>query len=233
MPEKKIPKVRIGDAWVPAHRIWNVVETITTAADLVEKFNETRAPLTTAMTREVVAKVRVRIRDMELQMGGEDDLPPAAAEAARLMAAARDEALAATGSNALADADETGMAGSNELADAAAGPRGSHEVTPMTGNGRRLSDADFAETAKQLLAAMPLEDALRMLEADYDNEVDLRALVKLVGKDVYLDNLAREAQELVANMIGPDQIAELWSDSGFPSPIGGRWTPQDVERLLN
>lgn len=78
MTEKKIPTVRIGEQRVPAHRLWNVVESINTATDMVERFNEQRAELSTPMTRDVVGKVRARIRDMDLAMGGEGALKAAA-----------------------------------------------------------------------------------------------------------------------------------------------------------
>jgi len=215
MAEKKIPKVRLGDTWVPAHRIWKVVESITTAADLVEKFNADRAELTTPVTRDVVDMVRTRIRDMELAMGGEGALQAAAIEAGVTEAGAQG----------------AGQHGDTEVA-GVAGKHGSIEVAAPGGGERLVPDEDFAEAARQLLAAMSVEEAVDMLKADYDNPVDIRSLVGIVGKEAYMDALAREARDFAANMIAPDQIAELWNDSELPSPIGGRWTTSAVEQLL-
>jgi len=215
MAEKKIPKVRLGDTWVPAHRIWKVVESITTAADLVEKFNADRTELTTPVTRDVVDMVRTRIRDMELAMGGEGALQAAAVEAGVTEAGAQG----------------AGQHGDTEVA-GVAGKHGSVEVAAPGGGERLVPDEDFAEAARQLLAAMSVEEALDMLKADYDNPVDIRSLVGIVGKEAYMDALAREARDFAANMIAPDQIAELWNDSELPSPIGGRWTTSAVEQLL-
>lgn len=237
MAEKKIPTVRIGDNRIPAHRLWNVVESITTATDLVEKFNENRPELTTPVTREVVATVRERIRAMDLAMGG-DGAMQAAAEAAGVAGAAagagageRAGAKFAADGNADAAGRAGGGRGENEIA-AKEQARGSTEIADEPGERRLLSDEAFAEAARQLLQAMSVEDALAMLKADYDNPVDIRSLIDMVGKEDYLAALGREAGEFAANMIAPDQIAELWNESGFPSPIGGLWTTGDVERLL-
>lgn len=218
MTEKRIPKIRVGDHWIPAHRVWNVVETITTAADLVEKFNEERPTLSTAMTREVVATVRGRIRDMELSMGGEGALKAAALEAGVI------------GADQPTPAGLGG--GDNQAASGAGGGRGSTEVAAPTAQDKALNREALADAARQLLDAMSLEDALRMLENDYHEPVDIRDVIKMVGRDAYLGNLAREAKELLANMIVPEQIAELWNESKYPSPIGGLWTKGDVETLL-
>ena len=215
MAEKKIPQVRVGNSWVPAHRVWNVVESINTAADLVEKFNENRPELSTPATLEAVGKVRTRIRAMEFAMGGEGALLAAAIEAG------------------VADPEKGGQDqhGETEVA-VAEGNHGSVEVTRPSSNHRFLSDEDLAATACQLLAAMSLEEALNMLKADYDNPVDIHALVSIVGKEAYMESLTREAKDLAANMIAVNQIAELWNELHFPSPIGGLWTTHDVEQLL-
>jgi hypothetical protein len=214
MPDKEIPKIRIGDAWVPAHRLWRVVETLTTATDLVERFNQEHDALTTPMTLEVVERVRGRIREMELSMGGEGALHAAAAEAAALSG----EPLAQTG-------------GDTEV-EAAASHHGSTEVAGSNSSGKNFSAEQLAEAARQLLEAMPLEDALRMLENDYDEEIGIRKLIELVGQEIYLTTLCREAEELRVHQIAADQIAFLWNESGFPSPVDGVWTTEDVQALL-
>lgn len=214
MPKKQIPKIRLGDAWIPAHRLWRVVETITTAADLVEKFNENHEALTTPMTREVVARVRGRIREMELSMGGEGALHAAAAEAAALVAEQQ--------------ARETG----DTEVDAVASQHGSTEVAGHASTDKGMTPEQLAEVARQLLEAMSLEDAMRMLEDDYDESLGIRQIIDLVGHEIYLGTLSREAQELQVHQIAPDQIAFLWNESGFPSPVDGLWTTEDVQALL-
>jgi hypothetical protein len=197
MGSKKIPKVRIGDMLLPAHKIWGVVETINTAASLVEKFNETNPQLVTPATESVTEKVRTRIHEMEMRYGGEGSL------------------------KAAAEAEEAELA-------AAAAQAGSTEVT--SAEDRVLPEA-FADAARQLLTAMPLEEAIRMLEEDYGEAINVHELIALVGADVYEEALVREAKEFQANMISPDQIALLWNESGIARPSGGLWTERDIQEL--
>lgn len=216
MTDKKAPMVRVGDNWVPAHRVWNVVEAMNTAADLVAKFNEKRPELSTEMTRDVVDKARERIRSMDLALGGSGSLKEAAVAAG------------------VADADAPDLyAGDNTAGDAASQTHGSTEIdAPNKPRERRLANDDYAEAAKQLLGAMSVDEALRMLKNDYDNPVDMVSLVELVGEKTYHDTLLREAKEFVANMIAPDQVAELWNESKYPPPSGNLWTEQAVQDLL-
>lgn len=218
-PKKKIPKVRIGEVWLPAHKIWKVVESLNTATDMVERYNETRPTLTTPITEEVVDRVRARIRDMEMRTGGEGVLK-AAAEAA--IAAAAEEAAAADqarrGSNTVESAADGGQHGSNEV------------IT--TKDGSRLPREVVRDAARQVLEAMPLEDAMRMLEEDYGEKLAINQLIDLIGQDNYHAALVREAQDFSANKIAPDQIAFLWNESGIARPSGGLWTEQDIAALM-
>lgn len=215
MSDKKTPMVRVGDNWVPAHRIWNIVEAMNTATDLVEKFNEKRAELSTETTREVVGTVRGRIRSMELEMGGPGTLQ-SAAEAAGIDTTGA--SLGHQGDNALEADDESA--------------RGETEIAAPNANPRIIPENDYVEAAKQLIGAMSVDEALRMLKADYDNPLDLTRLVELVGEEAYLGALAREAKDLSANMIAADQIAELWNETHYPSPVGNQWTETEVAKLL-
>lgn len=217
MSEKKIPKVRVGNSWVDAHRVWNVVETITTATDLVEKFNESRPQLSTPISQEVVDVVRKRIRDMEIAMGGDGSLLAAA--------------IAAGVTEVHTDPQKSGGLGDIDVGEVAGGDKGSNDILGLD-DGRLLSDEDFAATAAQLLAAMSVDEALDMLQRDYDNPISPKALVSIVGEEVYLDSMKRQAEEFSANMIAPDQIAELWNESQLPSPVGGLWITSAVEQLL-
>jgi hypothetical protein len=215
--KKKIPKVRIGEVWLPAHKIWDVVESINTATDLVERYNETRPEQTTPITEEVVAKVRARIRDMEMRTGGEGALKAAAEAAAAAAAADLDAAKTYKGSNTVIPADGAADQGSNELA---------------AGEQDKQKHADYiADAAKQLLEAMPLEDVLRMLQEDYGESIAIHELIAMVGEDTYREALIREAKEFAANMITPDQIAILWNESGIARPTGGLWTEKDIHEL--
>lgn len=218
MAEKRIPRIRVGEHWIPAHRMWNVVETIKTATDLVEKFNDEREPLSNETTREVVNTVRTRIRDMELSMGGEGAFEQAAIDAGLVDAEQQQEA-ARSGSGDTDVAEAGGSRGATEL--------GAEEETQDG-----LDRSALAEAARQLLDAMSLDEALTMLRNDYGEQIDARDVFQMVGREAYLDNLSREAKELVANMIVPEQIAELWNESRYPSPIGGLWTKGDVDNLL-
>ncbi len=214
MTDKKAPMVRVGDNWVPAHRVWGIVEAMNTAADLVEKHNGNRPELTTEITRDVVGTVRERIRGMALEMGG-----PEALKAAAVAAGVASPDAPVPGGTGIAD-DEDG--------------HGSTEITgkPDAPDGHKLPDDDFAAAARQLLGAMSVEEALQMLRNDYDSEVDIAGLVALAGDDLYLGALRREALEFKANMIAPGQIAELWNDSQYPPPSGNLWTEEEVKQLL-
>jgi hypothetical protein len=245
MTKKRIPKIRVGDFWVPAHRMWNVVESIKTANDLVEKFNDERPELATETTLEVVKRVRMRIRDMELSMGGEGFFEDAAAEAGLIDADEHSgRSPAGRGGNDLDGAGEKGVNdgdgdagwqsagdGDNAVGEHAGG-RGTTEVASPTQDKAGLDQEALADAARQLVEAMSLEEALRMLQEDYGEQIDARDVLDLVGKEAYMNNLGREAKELVVNMIVPEQVAELWNESRYPSPIGGLWTKGDVEALL-
>lgn len=201
MAERKPPKIRVGNTWIPAHRLWKLVESVNTATDLVEQFNEKRAHLNTPITEAVVARVRERIREMELNMGGEGSLKAAAALAAEL-----------------------------EAAEAEA-RRGDNEIVPPKDGKHRLPKEAFTDATRQLLESMPLEDALRMLKEDYGENIAIRDLVAMVGTETYQTALARDARDMRANMITPDQIALLWNESGIARPTGGLWTERDIVEL--
>ena len=78
------PMIRMGDAWVPAHEAWDRMETASTVADHIERFNRNFPELSTETTREVVSLVRQRLKDISLRMpprpAPEQDLKEMAAE---------------------------------------------------------------------------------------------------------------------------------------------------------
>jgi hypothetical protein len=115
---------------------------------------------------------------------------------------------------------------------AAASLASDHDDAPSAGTGRKEIPEALIDSAKQLLAAMPLEDAIRMLEEEYGEAISIRDLIEMVGAEVYEEALQREAREFQANMISPDQIALLWNESGIIRPSGGMWTEHDIQALL-
>ncbi len=62
------PMIRFGGEWVPAHEVWNKLETANVVADAIDRFNNQFPHLSSADTRSVVPLVRERLKDMELKM---------------------------------------------------------------------------------------------------------------------------------------------------------------------
>jgi hypothetical protein len=82
---KEEPKIRFGGEWLPAHEVWEKMETATVVADAIEHFNVHFPDLSSEQTRQVVEIVRQRLKDIELLMprhdgGGPLDLEPIAAD---------------------------------------------------------------------------------------------------------------------------------------------------------
>jgi hypothetical protein len=77
------PMIRFGGEWIPAHNVWNKMETANVVADVIERFNNNFPKLSNNDTREVVPLVRQRLKDIELQMpvkARQPDLGPIAAQ---------------------------------------------------------------------------------------------------------------------------------------------------------
>lgn len=62
------PLIKLGDRWVPAHKVWARMKMASGFADSVERFNKRFPELTTKTTREVVPLVRERLRNIALRM---------------------------------------------------------------------------------------------------------------------------------------------------------------------
>jgi hypothetical protein len=93
-------------------------------------------------------------------------------------------------------------------------------------------DQKLIETAQELLAIHSFDDVLDILQTEHGVTLNLAQLVNLVGNNIYLVALRREAHEFQANAISIPQIAQLWSDLERP-PIGdSAWTATSVSMIL-
>jgi len=93
-------------------------------------------------------------------------------------------------------------------------------------------DQKLIETAQELLAIHSFDDVLDILQTEHGVTLNLAQLVNLVGNNIYLVALRREAKEFQSNAISTPQIAQLWSDLERP-PIGdSSWTATSVSMVL-
>ena len=60
--------VRFAGHWLPAHAVWNKLETATEVMEAIHRFNEHFPGLASASTREVVPRVRRRLREIALRL---------------------------------------------------------------------------------------------------------------------------------------------------------------------
>jgi hypothetical protein len=97
---------------------------------------------------------------------------------------------------------------------------------------KRLLRSAMEARAEELVETALLDDALEMMNEEFDREMGFDALIDLVGRDRYTKALRREAVEFKENFISPEQIAELWNGSGKPSLGDGRWTATAVKVLM-
>ncbi|PLY15009.1 MAG: hypothetical protein C0631_07710 [Sedimenticola sp.] len=86
--------------------------------------------------------------------------------------------------------------------------------------------------AIELLQSNGLEDTLDILDSEYKVELTIKNLIVLVGKQVYVKALRRDALLLKENAISFDQIADLWNDLDRPAFGGASWTSRSVSTLL-
>ena len=70
--------IRFGGRWIPAHDLWAKMETANVVADAIERFNAQFPELSNAGTRDVVPLVRQRLKDIDLRMPRDPQLPDAA-----------------------------------------------------------------------------------------------------------------------------------------------------------
>jgi hypothetical protein len=72
-----------------------------------------------------------------------------------------------------------------------------------------------------------------MLIAEFDQEIDFYGLLDLCGREKYIDALRREATELKANSISPEQTADLWNMANKPAIGGEHWNAKAVSVLMD
>jgi hypothetical protein len=70
--DKAEPMIRFGGEWIPAHDLWDKMETANVVADALERFNERFPQLSSSGTRDVVPLVRQRLKDIDLRMPDDD-----------------------------------------------------------------------------------------------------------------------------------------------------------------
>jgi hypothetical protein len=87
---------------------------------------------------------------------------------------------------------------------------------------------DTGKIAKELLVSHSIEETLDLLLQDHGVEMDVKTLVKMVGKQPYLSSLKKEVSFLHNNGISNEQIAELWNELSRPGPSGAEWTKETV-----
>jgi hypothetical protein len=87
---------------------------------------------------------------------------------------------------------------------------------------------DTGKLAQDLLVSHSIEETLDLLLQDHGVEMNVKTLVKMVGKQSYLGALKKEVVFLHSNGISNEQIAELWNELERPGPSGAEWTKETV-----
>ena len=64
--------IRFGGRWIPAHEVWEKMETASVVAEAIERFNIRFPNLSSTETRKVVPLVRQRLKNIELRMPAKD-----------------------------------------------------------------------------------------------------------------------------------------------------------------
>ena len=67
------PMIRFAGVWVPAHEVWERMESATVVVEHLERFNAKFPHLSSEHTRDVVPVVRQRLKDIELRMPSKED----------------------------------------------------------------------------------------------------------------------------------------------------------------
>ncbi|MES9986405.1 MAG: hypothetical protein AB2552_16395 [Candidatus Thiodiazotropha endolucinida] len=98
---------------------------------------------------------------------------------------------------------------------------------------RAKAEQDALEKrAIDLIEENLVDDVLDLLNRESTKEIDYYDLIDMVGKDRYIEALAREAVELKVNAVSSEQAAELWNNCGKPTVGGERWTATGVSVLM-
>jgi hypothetical protein len=98
---------------------------------------------------------------------------------------------------------------------------------------RVLSEKSAMELrAIELIESHHVEDTLEIMMSEFSKEIDYYDIIEYAGKDRYIDALRREAVELQANCVSPEQTADLWNSCGKPTIGGERWNANGVSVLM-
>ncbi len=98
---------------------------------------------------------------------------------------------------------------------------------------RKKMERDALEMrAAELIETHHTDDALDILISEFGRQIDFYGLLDLCGREKYIDALRREAIELKANCISPEQTAELWNSVNKPAVGGERWNAKAVSVLM-
>jgi hypothetical protein len=97
---------------------------------------------------------------------------------------------------------------------------------------KRLERTAMEERAAELIENNHTDDVLDMLIAEFNRDIDYYGLMDLCGRDKYIGALRREAIELKANAISPEQTADLWNSVGKPAVGGEQWNATAVSVLM-
>ncbi|MES9828174.1 MAG: hypothetical protein ABW201_07915 [Candidatus Thiodiazotropha sp.] len=98
---------------------------------------------------------------------------------------------------------------------------------------RAKAEQDAMERrAIELIEENLVDDVLDLLNRESTKEINYYDLIDMVGKDRYIEALAKEAVELKVNAISSEQAAELWNNSGKPTVGGERWTATGISVLM-
>ena len=98
---------------------------------------------------------------------------------------------------------------------------------------RRRTERNALEArAAELIENHHTDDVLDRLITEFDQDIDFYGLLDLCGREKYIAALRREAIELRANAISPEQTADLWNSVDKPAIGGAHWNAQAVAVLM-
>ncbi|MEJ2453311.1 MAG: hypothetical protein P8103_04035 [Candidatus Thiodiazotropha sp.] len=106
------------------------------------------------------------------------------------------------------------------------------EIVWLEKQRKKMERDALAARAVELIETHHTDDVLDMLIAEFDQEIDFYGLLDLCGREKYIDALRREANELKANSISPEQTADLWNMANKPAIGGERWNAKAVSVLM-
>jgi hypothetical protein len=106
------------------------------------------------------------------------------------------------------------------------------EVVWLEKQKKRMERDALESRAAELIETHLTDDVLDMLIAEFKREIDYFGLIDLCGRDKYIAALGREAIELKANFVSPEQTAELWNAAGKPAVGGESWNAKAVSVLM-